>query len=170
MMSNQPRNAGSASQRVIAERTYRVPPETLFDAWINPASLAKWFGPPGFRAEILTHDLQVGGRWRFLMQSDDGEGFHHFGRFVEIAPPRKLVFTWASEEQVEGWRDEQGNPTLVTVDFTLCPTGTRVTVTHEKLTSDFARRALTGGWSGGLECLAELLEGSAERTINQSGD
>ncbi len=170
MISSQLESAGSSSQCVIAERSYPIPPGAVFDAWINPAALAKWFGPPGFRAEILTHDLQVGGRWRFLMQSGNGEGFHHFGRFVEITPPRKLAFTWASEEQVEGWRDAQGNPTLVTVEFTPCQAGTRVTVTHEKLTSDFARRALAGGWSGGLECLAELLESSPPTTANRSGD
>lgn len=158
MTSKRSDEDGSLPRAVFAQRTYRVSPEAAFDAWINPASLAKWFGPPGFAAEVLIHDLQVGGRWRFLMKGQNGDGFHHFGRFVEITPPHKLAFTWASEEQVEGWRDENGDPTLVTVEFTPCPEGTKITVTHEKLTSDFARRALTGGWSGGLECLAGFLK------------
>lgn len=146
-----------AQETVIARRSYPVSPEAVFDAWINPVSLSQWFGPPGFRAKILTHDLRVGGNWRFLMQSDAGEGHHHFGTFVEIQPPHKLVFTWASEEQVEGWRDKDGNPTLVTVECRPCSAGTEVTVTHENLVSDTARRALTGGWTSGLDCLETYL-------------
>lgn len=152
---------GAEAQRVIAKRIYRVSPETAFDAWINPLSLQQWFGPPGFTARVLTHDPQVGGQWRFRMTGENGESFHHFGRFVEITPPYKLAFTWASEEQLAGWRDETGNPTLVTVEFEPHSDGTRVTVTHEKLVSDLARQALTLGWGGGLECLAEFLEGDA---------
>ncbi len=147
------------SKSVIVQRTYRVSPETAFDAWINPSSLAQWFGPPGFTAKILTHDPRVGGKWRFNMRGGEDESLHHFGRFIEITPPRKLVFTWASEEQVEGWRDEKGDPTVVTVEFTPCPEGTKVTVTHEKLISDIAWRALTRGWGGGLECLEDFFGG-----------
>ncbi len=140
-------------QRVVARRSYSLPPETVFDAWVNPDSLRQWFGPPGFHAKILTHDLRVGGDWRFLMQGESGTGHHHFGTFLVIEPPQKLVFTWASEEQVEGWRDLEGNPTLVTVECLPSAEGTRVTVTHEKLVSDTARKALTRGWTGGLDSL-----------------
>lgn len=157
-----PKHDSSASparppERVIARRSYPVTPEVAFDAWVNPTSLSQWFGPPGFRAKILTYDLRVGGNWRFLMQHASGEAHHHFGTFVEISPPHKLVFTWASEEQVEGWRDIEGKPTLVTVECLPAPTGTEVTVTHENLVSDDARRALTGGWTSGLDCLANFL-------------
>lgn len=154
---------GRALETVVARRSYPVTPEAAFDAWVNPNSLRQWFGPPGFSAKILTHDLRIGGRWRFLMQSDAGEGHHHFGTFVEIQPPHKLVFTWASEEQVEGWRDEDGNPTLVTVECRPCPTGTEVIVTHENLASDSARRALTNGWTKGLDCLESFLADIADK-------
>ena len=147
-----------AHETVRVSRIYRATVDAAFDAWINPQKLAKWFGPKGYRAEVLDHDLQVGGRWRFRMIGDDGEGFHHFGTFVEISPPRRLVFTWASEEQVEGWRDEDGKPTLVTVDFAPADDGVEVSVTHERLQSDQARRGLTAGWGGGLEALADFLE------------
>ncbi len=148
-------------ETVRVSRTYRATVEAAFDAWINPQKLAKWFGPKGYRAEVLDHEPQLGGHWRFRMIGDDGEAFHHFGTFVEISPPRRLVFTWASENQVEGWRDEDGNPTLVTVDFTTVEDGVEVGVTHERLQSDLARRGLTAGWGGGLEALGEFLAAEA---------
>lgn len=146
---------------VVARRFYRASPEAAFDAWTNPVSLEKWFGPPGYAARVLSHDFQPGGTWRFLMVAADGQGFHHFGTFLEIDPPRQLVFTWASEEQVEGWRDEQGAPTRVTVQFEPRDSGVEVRITHERLQSEAARQALAHGWSGSLEQLSSVLNGGA---------
>ena len=149
---------------VTASRSYKASRQAAFDAWTDPVSLAQWFGPPGFRAEVLVHDLRVGGDWRFLMIGDDGQGFHHFGTFVEIDPANRLAFTWASEEQVEGWRDDAGNPTLVTVEFKGGADEVTVLITHMDLASDAARRGLTFGWGAGLTCLGDFLEqGEAER-------
>ena len=69
-----------------------------------------------------------------------------------------MIFTWASEEQVEGWRDENGDPTLVTVEFRSHTDGVEVTITHERLQSDEARHALTSGWGGSLEAFSDFLE------------
>lgn len=147
------------TKEITVSRVYNATIEAAFDAWTNPASLAKWFGPTGFSAKILTHDLRVGGDWRFLMLGKNGTGFHHFGSFVEITPPNILKFTWASEEQVEGWRDEEGNPTLVTVKIEAHADGVQVTVTHRDLQSDEVRQSLMFGWCSGLGKLTELLEG-----------
>lgn len=143
---------------VSVSRFYETSPGAAFDAWTNPASLEKWFGPPGYRAKVLSHDLRTGGVWRFLMVAANGEGFHHFGTFLEVDPPHRLVFTWASEEQVVGWRDEHGDPTRVTVDFEPRADGVEVRITHERLQSEAAREALTGGWGGSLEALAGYLK------------
>ncbi|MCR9136525.1 MAG: SRPBCC domain-containing protein [Alphaproteobacteria bacterium] len=139
---------------VSVSRFYPSSPETTFDAWINPASIEKWFGPPGYQAKVLSHDCRKGGVWRFMMVADNGESFHHFGTFLDIDPPRRLVFSWASEEQVAGWRDASGNPTRVTVEFEPRDGGVEVRITHENLQTDAARKALTGGWRGSLERLA----------------
>lgn len=149
--------APADTRTVSVKRFYNATPEEAFAAWTNPASLEKWFGPPGYAAKVLSHDLRPGGAWRFLMVASDGESFHHFGTFIDIRTPHLLVFTWASEEQVEGWRDEEGGPTRVTVEFKSRLGGVEVCIAHERLQSDEARNALTGGWGGGLEALAGFL-------------
>lgn len=149
---------------VVASRKYRVSIEAAFEAWTDPAKLEQWFGPPGFRARVLTYELAVGGAWRFLMEGPGGACFHHFGTFVRITRPLQLVFTWASEEMVEGWRDENGNPTLVTVDFKPLPLGVNVTIAHERLSSIQARAALDHGWTGSLICLETVLGDKEEES------
>ena len=142
---------------VTVSQTYPVSPEAAFAAWTDPAALEKWFGPPGYSARVLTHDLRPGGTWRFQMISDTGETYHHFGTYTEILPPRRLAFTWASEEQVNGWRDADGTPTQVVVTFTPQSPGVTVTVTHHNLQTETAQTALTQGWGGGLTDLATYL-------------
>ena len=141
---------------ITLTRVYNASRATVFDAWTNPVSLEKWFGPKGFSAKVLKHDFRVGGNWRFQMIGSNGTTFHHFGTFVEITPPATLKFTWASEEQLDGWRDEHGNPTLVTVRIDAHANGTQVTLTHEDLQSADVRQSLTYGWGGGLEQLADF--------------
>jgi len=144
---------------VSATRIYNVSPSVAFNAWADPELLERWFGPPDYRADILTHDFRAGGNWRFRMIGPKGERSHHFGTFLEIDPPRRLIFTWASEEQVEGWRDEKGAPTRVTIEFKPHTEGVEVHITHEKLQSKDARDALNGGWAGSLHSLAVLFDG-----------
>jgi len=145
------------AETVTVQRTYTASVDAAFEAWTSPAALEQWFGPPGFRAKVLSHELRVGGGWRFRMVSKDGDAYHHFGRFLEIDAPHRLVFTWASEEQVDGWRDVNGDPTRVTVTFKAVAAGVTVTVTHQRLATALARQALTGGWGGGLVCLEGFL-------------
>ena len=142
---------------VTVSQTYPATPEAAFAAWTKPASLEQWFGPPGYRARVLTHHLKVGGTWRFQMISEAGDTYHHFGTYTEITPPHRLAFTWASEEQVEGWRDQSGNPTQVTITFTPQNPGVKVTVTHQNLQTKAAQTALTHGWGKGLHDLATYL-------------
>lgn len=146
---------------VSVRRSYSAPRERVYRAWTDPKYIAQWFGPKGFRAEVLELDLRVGGVWRFQMIGGDNASTCHFGTYVEIDPPNRLVFTWAPETWPDGWLDVEVGETIVTVEFRDQPTGTEVVITHENLASDGARASLTGGWLGSLESLEEIMEQKA---------
>jgi len=142
---------------VTVSRAFKATPQAAFDAWTKPEMLEQWFGPPGYSATILMHDFRIGGGWRFLMKAESGDGLEHFGTFVTIEPPVRLAFTWASEAPLQSWRAADGRPTLVTVTFEPCNGGVAVTIVHEGLALEKARRGLTVGWGSGLTCLEEFL-------------
>ena len=49
-------------------RTIRAPRAKVFDAFVNPDQLRRWFGPRGHTVAEATVDAKVGGRYRLLMQ------------------------------------------------------------------------------------------------------
>ncbi len=77
-----------------------APRERVFSALTKPAELATWWGPHGFTTQVTELDLTVGGGYRFSMQPPDGDVFHLSGEFLEIDPPRRLVYTSAGRNQL----------------------------------------------------------------------
>ena len=55
-------------------RIYQAPVAAVWAAWTDPAQMKQWMGPndPPREAEV-TMDVRVGGRYRIVMYSPDGE-------------------------------------------------------------------------------------------------
>jgi len=77
------------------ERTFRAPAAAVFAAWTTVDVLRRWWpAGPGWDTPVAEVDVRVGGRLRLVMRSPDGAEFGGEGRYVEITPPERLVFTW----------------------------------------------------------------------------
>jgi uncharacterized protein YndB with AHSA1/START domain len=133
-------------------RRIKASPAKVFAAWTNPAVLGLWFGPAG--AEILEAetDPRVGGRFRILMRTPDGEEHGVSGLYREVVDAGKLVFTWA-------WRTTPERESLVTVTFDGDGDGTRLTLLHEQFFDETARDRHRGGWTECMERLEALFAG-----------
>ena len=76
-------------------RTIAGSPDAVFRAWTDPEQLARWFGPGAFTVVRAELDLRAGGAYRIVFDAGDGEPVTLTGEYVEIDPPRRLVFTWS---------------------------------------------------------------------------
>ncbi len=78
-----------------------------------------------------------------------GSGFEidHTGKYVEVDPPRRLVFTWCTTAT-------DGATTLVTIELAAeGQSATNLKLTHERLPHTQALKDHRRGWEG---CLAQL--------------
>jgi len=146
--------ARSDSTAVRIERTFSAPAQAVFEVWTSAEALRRWY-PPGadWDTPVAEVDLRVGGRLRIVMRSPGGEEFGGGGEFREIAPPTRLVFTWAWDrpEVAEGAQ-------LVEVDFTEHPDGTTtVVLTNRGLRDEASRESHREGWEGSFDNLARVL-------------
>jgi uncharacterized protein YndB with AHSA1/START domain len=146
--------APSDSTAVRIERTFSAPAQAVFEVWTSAEALRRWY-PPGadWDTPVAEVDLRVGGRLRIVMRSPGGEEFGGGGEFREIAPPRRLVFTWAWDRP-----DVAEGAQLVEVDFTEHPDGTTtVVLTNRGLRDQASRESHREGWEGSFDNLARVL-------------
>jgi uncharacterized protein YndB with AHSA1/START domain len=111
-------------------RHFKVPAEKVYDAWLDPQKVRVWmegalksFGLAGDirRIEI---DARVGGKF-FFSDMRDGNEARHWGTYLELQRPNKIVFTWIVDESAEE------NPSKVTMTIQSEPGGCVAAMVHE---------------------------------------
>lgn len=86
-------------RELVIERTISAPARLLFEAYSQPQHLMRWFGPKGYPLTLCEVDFRVGGSFRFAMTGPDGRQNTPFGgRYLEIVPDHKIVYTNAFEQ------------------------------------------------------------------------
>jgi uncharacterized protein YndB with AHSA1/START domain len=120
-------------------------PETVFRYFTDPGRYVQWMGAGAVLEPV------PGGCYRILMR----DGVEAAGEFVEIDPPRRLVFTW-------GWTHDYAVPpgtTRVVVTLQAERSGTRVVLRHFGLPDDGQRDHHREGWEFYLGRLHVRIQG-----------
>jgi uncharacterized protein YndB with AHSA1/START domain len=134
------------------KRRLKAPPAKVYAAWTDATQLARWFGPANVSVVRAEADARVGGSYRIVMRTADGEEHNVGGVYREVMPDEKLIFTWA-------WRSTPERESLVTVALKPDGEGTLLTLTHEKFFDDEARQRHEHGWIGSLDKLEAYCSG-----------
>jgi uncharacterized protein YndB with AHSA1/START domain len=133
--------------KLTFKRIYPVAPEKVWRAWTDAQALRQWFGQaeaPGWIGEL---DVRVGGRLRIVLR--DPEGIYHDirGVYREVAPHRRLVFTWNIHDA------PPEAESVVSIVLSPVPGGTELEFTLDPV---FDPRA-ADGWRGALKRLEEFV-------------
>ena len=136
------------------ERTFKAPAQAVFEAWTSADMLRRWW-PAGsdWETPVAEVDVRVGGTLRLVMRSPDGEEFGGGGEYVEITPPKRLVFTWS-------WDGQAGHEgvQLIEVELSERPDGTTtVVLTNRGLEDEQSERTHRAGWEASFDNLDRLL-------------
>jgi uncharacterized protein YndB with AHSA1/START domain len=143
----------AATESAIYERTLSIDasPDTVWEFLVDPEKLMRW---KGIDAEL---DPQPGGIYRCEVIP----GHIARGEFVELDPPRRLVYTWGWEKS--GNEQSPVAPGTSTIEVELTPEGdgTRVHFLHRDLPSAAAAESHAQGWDHYLERL-EIAAGGGD--------
>jgi uncharacterized protein YndB with AHSA1/START domain len=133
---------------VQLRRRVKATAEEIFELWTKPDLMARWMSPfPGAVDCKASCDFRLGGSYSLVMVSQD-ESREVTGTYVQIDPPRKLVFTWM------GPLTNHVN-TLVTVELNPHGGETELLLTHERLPTPEMHVGHTKGWGHILDHLAD---------------
>jgi uncharacterized protein YndB with AHSA1/START domain len=131
-----------SDRTVHIERVFDATRERVWEALTKPELLAQWWGR-GNKLDVETYELRRGGHWRFVEHAH-GQTHGFEGRFREITPPSKLVYSFE-------W---DGMPTHVAIEtITLDDLGdgrTRMVTDALFLTVEDRDGMMSSGAEGGM--------------------
>src|SRR5580692_11336458 len=110
-----------SERELVVTRTFNGPARIVFEAWTKPELLKRWWAPKSTGISLLSceADVRVGGRYRFVFGHGASEPMAFFGRYLEVTPHSRLV--WTNDEGDDGGAvttvtfEEQGGKTLLVV-------------------------------------------------------
>jgi uncharacterized protein YndB with AHSA1/START domain len=132
-------------------------PARVWQVWVDPRQLERWWGPPTWPATFEEHQPVVGGRSSYYMTGPEGQKARGWWRFVALDEPRCL-------EVEDGFSDESGEPNDdmprigMRVDLEPSDVGTRMTVTSRCATPEQMQRLLAMGMLEGFTQAAGQLD------------
>ena len=144
---------------VKVNRRFTVPPERVFDAWLDVETVREWMALPfaalgGRPVDVrrVEIDPRVGGRFTFSDMREHGEAVH-WGTYLEIVLPKRLVFTWFTSAE-----EEQANNSVVTLTIEPDRGGCVATIAHrmDAKWADYLMQTQQG-WSGMLGSIGQWL-------------
>src|SRR5215813_11205630 len=107
-----------SERELVVTRTVNAPARIVFEAWTKPELFKRWWVPKSSGLSLLSCelDVRVGGRYR-LVFSYQGSTMEFFGRYLEVIPNSRLV--WTNDEGDDGGAvttvtfEEKGGRTLI---------------------------------------------------------
>ncbi len=89
--------AEPCSQEIIITCMIDAPRELVFNAFIDPILIERWWGPKYLATTVDVFDACSGGSWRFLQHDKDGNQYAFHGVFHAINSPEQIVQTFEYE-------------------------------------------------------------------------
>ncbi len=142
-------DATTETTSVEREVAIAASPETIWELLVDPEKATRWMG------EKATFEPRPGGLYRCEVIP----GHTARGEFVELDPPRRLVYTWGWEPGEDGANSVP--PGSTTIEIVLVPDGdvTTLRFIHSGLPSTEAAESHAHGWDHYVERLAIVARG-----------
>jgi uncharacterized protein YndB with AHSA1/START domain len=151
-MKNRTTVERKSERELVITRAVNGPARTVFEAFTKPELFKRWWVPKSFGLSLLSCelDVRVGGTYRLVFSHNGSEPMAFFGRYVEVTPHSRLV--WTNDEG-----DDGGAVTTATFEE---KAGKTLLVIHDLYPSKEALDAAiaSGATSGMPETLEQLDE------------
>ena len=151
--------------KLTIERTFQASIEEVWELWTTKDGIESWWGPEGFSVGVRDLDLRPGGDLLYTMSAVRAEEIeymvkagmplsnNHRIRFVEVDPPRRLVF----KEVVDFVPDTPAYDVETMVELHQVDAGTRLLITFEQMHDERWTELARMGRESELDRLAKVL-------------
>ena len=137
----------ASDREIVVTRLINAPPRLVFKAWTQPELFKQWWIPKSMGMTLVSceMDVRTGGKYRLGF----GDGMDFFGRYLEVTPHSRLV--WTNEES------EGGSVTTLTLEEK--DGKTHLVIRDRYATKAALDEALASGSTGGYPEQFDNLDG-----------
>jgi uncharacterized protein YndB with AHSA1/START domain len=142
--------------QILITREFHASAHLIYKACTTPELVKRWWSAKRGTVTVADIDLRVGGRWRWVMVTDEGfeVGFH--GEYREIIPDQRIVNT----ETFEGFPEPDAYA-VNTMTLTEQDGRTIMTVLVEHQRPEHRDAHINSGMEAGMQDAYDLLEEAA---------
>lgn len=137
--------------QILITREFAAPKHLVYKAWTTPELIKRWWSANRGKVTVADVDLRVGGRWRFVMVTDDGFEVAFHGEYREIVENERIVSTEVYEAMPDG-------EAVDTVTFTEVDGRTTLTILVQHASREDRDAHINSGMESGLQDALNLLE------------
>jgi uncharacterized protein YndB with AHSA1/START domain len=108
----------TGDREILIARTFDAPARIVFDAWTKPELVRRWWAPRSRGVSVAGCEaaLHAGGHYRYVLRLEAGGEFAFSGRYTEVTPPSRLVYTQVFEPAAAGAKAGEAE-LVITVTF-----------------------------------------------------
>jgi uncharacterized protein YndB with AHSA1/START domain len=144
-----------ADDQILITREFDAPRHLVYKAWTTPELVKRWWHANRGEVTIAEIDLRVGGTWRYVGESPEGQGVAFHGEYRELVPNERIVST----EAYEGVPEADANATLNTLTLRELDDGrTLLTVLVHAPSKEVRDAIIASGMEAGMQDALDLLE------------
>jgi uncharacterized protein YndB with AHSA1/START domain len=137
--------------QILITREFDAPRHLVYKAWTTPELVLRWWSGRRGTMTVAEIDLRVGGRWRYVMETQGGHEVAFNGEFREIVPNERIVNT-------EVYEAMPGAPVLNIVTFAGDDGRTTLELLTECGSKEVRDAIIESGMEGGMQEQMDLLE------------
>lgn len=89
--------AEPGERTIVTRRVVNAPRALVYEAFTKPEHLMRWMGPRAFQMVKCESDLRVGGSYRSIHRTPDGQEMACSGVYRELDAPARIVRTFVFE-------------------------------------------------------------------------
>ncbi len=80
------------SRTLTITAEFAAPADRVWEVYADPRQLERVWGPPGYPATFVDHELAPGGRMNYYMTSPEGEKYYAYWDVEAVDRPRSFSF------------------------------------------------------------------------------
>jgi uncharacterized protein YndB with AHSA1/START domain len=140
-----------SDEEILITREFDAPRHLVWRAWTTPELVKRWWSGRQGEMTLAEIDLRVGGRWRYVMTTNDGGEIAFSGEYQEIVENERLVHTEVFEAM-------PGDPAINVVTFSEAAGRTTLELLVRCNSKEERDGILESGMEVGMQEQMDLLE------------